>query len=55
MSGHLPLDSDMHISRKTLDLFIQCPVCAYLQETMGVREPRSIPLSLNNAIDDLLK
>ncbi len=45
----------MHISRKTLDLFIQCPVCAYLQETMGVREPRSIPLSLNNAIDDLLK
>ena len=55
MSGHLPLDSAMRISRKTLDLFIQCPVCAYLQETMDVREPRSFPLTLNLAIDDLLK
>ena len=51
MSGHLPLDSDMRISRKTLELFMNCPVCAYLEETIGVREPRSITLSLNNAIN----
>lgn len=43
------------ISRSKIDLFIECPRCFYLDVVKGIKRPRSLPLTLNNAVDTLLK
>ncbi len=43
------------LSRSKIDLFVECPRCFYLNERLGVKRPDSFPLSLNNAVDELLK
>lgn len=43
------------LSRSKIDLFVQCPRCFYLDVRMGVGRPASFPLTLNNAVDTLLK
>jgi CRISPR/Cas system-associated exonuclease Cas4 (RecB family) len=43
------------LSRSKIDLFIQCPRCFYLDVRLGVGRPASFPLTLNNAVDTLLK
>jgi CRISPR/Cas system-associated exonuclease Cas4 (RecB family) len=42
-------------SRSKVDLFVQCPRCFYLDIRLGVGRPSSFPLTLNNAVDFLLK
>ncbi len=43
------------ISRSKIDLFHECPRCFYLDQRLGIKRPDSYPLSLNIAVDELLK
>ncbi len=43
------------ISRSKIDLFVNCPLCFYLDVRMGVGRPPGFPLTLNVAVDELLK
>lgn len=43
------------ISRSKLDLFSECPRCAYLDMRLGVKRPSMPAFTLNNAVDELLK
>ncbi len=43
------------LSRTKLDLFMNCARCFYLDQRLGVAHPPPFPLSLNNAVDILLK
>ena len=43
------------LSRSKLDMFIKCARCFYLDLRLGVGQPPSFPLTLNIAVDELLK
>jgi len=43
------------VSRSKIDLFIECPRCAYLDLRLGVKRPSMPAFTLNNAVDELLK
>lgn len=43
------------VSRTKIDLFAQCPRCAFLDLKLGVKRPSGPPFTLNNAVDELLK
>ncbi len=43
------------ISRSKLDLFLECPKCFYLDQRLGIGRPSTYPLTLNIAVDELLK
>lgn len=43
------------ISRSKVDLFVNCPLCFYLDQRLGVGRPPGFPLTLNVAVDELLK
>lgn len=43
------------ISRSKIDLFTECPRCAYLELRLGVKRPSTPAFTLNNAVDELLK
>lgn len=43
------------ISRSKLDLFTECPRCAYLDLRLGVKRVSGPSFTLNNAVDELLK
>lgn len=43
------------ISRSKVDLFVDCPLCFYLDARLGVGRPPSFPLTLNVAVDELMK
>jgi CRISPR/Cas system-associated exonuclease Cas4 (RecB family) len=43
------------LSRSKLDLFMNCERCFYLDQKCGVGRPASFPLTLNNAVDFLMK
>jgi hypothetical protein len=43
------------ISRSKIDFFLECPRCYYLDQRLGVKRPDSYPLTLNIAVDHLLK
>jgi CRISPR/Cas system-associated exonuclease Cas4 (RecB family) len=43
------------LSRSKLDLFLNCERCFYLDQRIGVKRPASFPLTLNNAVDYLMK
>lgn len=48
-------DTPYAISRSKIDLFVECPRCFYLDQRLGIKRPDSYPLTLNNAVDELLK
>lgn len=51
-----PENSEPHkLSRSKLDLFLNCERCFYLDQRIGVKRPASFPLTLNNAVDYLMK
>lgn len=51
-----PKSKEPHrLSRSKLDLFLNCPRCFYLDQRLGVGRPASFPLTLNNAVDFLMK
>ncbi len=43
------------ISRSKIDLFSDCPRCAYLDMRHGVKRPSGPSFTLNNAVDELFK
>lgn len=43
------------ISRTGLELFANCPRCFYFDKRLGHSRPPSLPFTLNNAVDTLLK
>ena len=43
------------VSRSKIDLFTECPRCAYLDLRLGVKRPSMPAFTLNNAVDELLK
>lgn len=43
------------ISRSKIDLFVECQKCFYLDQRLGIKRPDSYPLTLNNAVDELMK
>jgi len=51
-----PLSTEpFKISRSKIDLFSECPRCAYLEMRLGVKRPSTPAFTLNNAVDELLK
>ncbi len=51
-----PNNKEPHkLSRTKLDLFVNCPRCFYLDQCLGVKRPASFPMTLNNAVDYLMK
>lgn len=43
------------VSRSKIDLFAECPRCAFLDLKLGVKRPSGPAFTLNNAVDELLK
>ncbi len=43
------------LSRSKIDLFVNCPLCFYLDRRLGIGQPPGYPFSLNAAVDKLLK
>jgi len=43
------------LSRSKLELFLNCPMCFYLDRRLGVGRPSGFPFNLNTAVDHLLK
>jgi hypothetical protein len=43
------------VSRSKIDLFSECPRCAYLDLRLGVKRVSGPSFTLNNAVDELLK
>jgi len=43
------------VSRSKIDLFLNCPMCFYLDRRLGVGRPPGFPFNLNSAVDTLLK
>jgi hypothetical protein len=43
------------LSRSKIDLFSECPRCAYLDLRLGVKRPSGPSFTLNNAVDELFK
>ncbi|MES2216288.1 MAG: PD-(D/E)XK nuclease family protein [Patescibacteria group bacterium] len=43
------------VSRSKIDLFLNCPLCFYLDCRLGVGRPPGYPFALNSAVDALLK
>lgn len=43
------------LSRSKIDLFLECPLCFYLDRRLGIARPQGAPFTLNVAVDHLLK
>ena len=48
-------DETFRVSRSKIDLFMNCPLCFYLDCRLGVGRPPGYPFALNSAVDALLK
>jgi hypothetical protein len=45
----------IQLSPNSLNLFLECPHCFWLEKRKGVRRPQPYPYALNAAVDHLLK
>lgn len=43
------------LSRTKVGLFLECPLCFWLEQKRDIKRPPGLPFSLNNAVDHLLK
>ena len=48
-------DAPYKVSRSKIDLFSECPRCAFLDMKFGVKRPSGPAFTLNVAVDELLK
>lgn len=48
-------ETPFNLSRSKIDLYIECPLCFYLDRRIGIGRPPSFPFALNSAVDRLLK
>src|ERR1035437_11102865 len=49
------LNSPFRLSRSGIDRFLNCPRCFYFDRVLGLNGPPGFPLTLNNAVDALMK
>lgn len=45
----------IQLSPNSLNLFLECPHCFWLDKNMGIKRPPPYPYALNSAVDALLK
>ena len=45
----------IQLSPNSLNLFLECPHCFWLDKNLGIKRPPSYPFALNSAVDSLLK
>jgi len=45
----------IHLSPNSLNLFLECPFCFWLDKKHGIKQPPPYPYALNSAVDILLK
>jgi hypothetical protein len=45
----------IQVSPNSLNLFLECPHCFWLEKKKGIKRPQSYPYALNAAVDILLK
>jgi hypothetical protein len=45
----------IQLSPNSLNLFLECPLCFWLEKRRGIRRPQPYPYTLNAAVDLLLK
>ena len=45
----------IQLSPSSLNLYLECPFCFWLEKKLGIRRPQPYPYSLNTAVDLLLK
>lgn len=45
----------IQLSPNSLNLFLECPLCFWLEKRKGIRRPQPYPYTLNTAVDLLLK
>ena len=43
------------ISRSSIQSYLECPRCYYLEIVLGIKKPSGLPLPINMAIDSILK
>jgi len=48
-------NSRIQLSPSSLNLFLECPCCFWLEKKKGIRRPPPYPYALNAAVDQLLK
>ncbi len=49
------LPNKLRLSRSKVDLFIECPLCFWLDQKSKIKRPSGPPFTLNVAVDHLLK
>lgn len=45
----------IQLSPNSLNLFLECPQCFWLDKNLGIKRPPPYPYALNSAVDSLLK
>ena len=45
----------IQLSPNSLNLYLECPHCFWLDKNLGIKRPPAFPYTLNLAVDDLLK
>lgn len=48
-------DKQIKLSPNSLNLFLECPHCFWLDKNLGIKRPPPYPYALNSAVDALLK
>jgi hypothetical protein len=48
-------EKSIQLSPNSLNLFLECPHCFWLDKNLGIKRPPPYPYALNSAVDSLLK
>lgn len=51
----MPSVKPIQLSPNSLNLFLECPHCFWLDKNLGIKRPPPYPYALNSAVDALLK
>ncbi len=51
----MALQKPIQLSPNSLNLYLECPLCFWLEKKHGIRQPPPYPYALNTAVDVLLK
>ncbi len=49
------MEKPINLSPNSLNLYLECQACFYLDKKLGIRRPPPYPYALNSAVDALLK
>ncbi len=52
---NMAFEKSIQLSPNSLNLFLECPHCFWLDKKMGIKRPPPYPYALNSAVDSLLK